>query len=209
MSFPRGGSLAGCGERGREQLPDAVGRVPLARCPARRAEVFCRGSNIPRQIGRASVRCSATRAPALTETTIRVRGHCAYTDLVAARISPYPAAHGRNRAPRPRLQPPSLAHGGGLDRDDRIALALVALFLPGNLTTNGHVTGHPESERAESAFYQNFPPDPNMVDELVVVRSPTYTVAEPAFMGAALPLFGSLRPVHVLPGLLESDQGAL
>jgi uncharacterized membrane protein YdfJ with MMPL/SSD domain len=62
-----------------------------------------------------------------------------------------------------------------------IALALVALFLPGNLTTNGHVTGHPESERAESAFYNSFPPDPNTVDELVVVRSSRYTVDEPAF----------------------------
>ena len=62
-----------------------------------------------------------------------------------------------------------------------VALALVALFLPGNLTTNGYVTGHPESDRAESAFYRNFPPDPNAVDELVVVRSPTYTVDQPAF----------------------------
>ena len=62
-----------------------------------------------------------------------------------------------------------------------VALGLVVVFLPGNLTTTGHVTGHPESERAESAFYQRFPPDPNTVDELVVVRSSRYTVDAPAF----------------------------
>src|SRR5262249_24875182 len=62
-----------------------------------------------------------------------------------------------------------------------VSLACVALFLPGNLTTNGHVTGHPESERAEHAFYSDFPPDRNTVDELVVVRSAKYTVDEPAF----------------------------
>jgi RND superfamily putative drug exporter len=62
-----------------------------------------------------------------------------------------------------------------------VALGLVVAFLPGNLTTNGHVTGHPESERAESAFYRNFPPDRNTVDELVVVRSSTHTVDQPAF----------------------------
>jgi RND superfamily putative drug exporter len=62
-----------------------------------------------------------------------------------------------------------------------VALALVAAFFPGNLTTTGHVTGHPESERAEAAFYQSFPPDPNTPDELVVVRSSRYTVAQPAF----------------------------
>jgi uncharacterized membrane protein YdfJ with MMPL/SSD domain len=62
-----------------------------------------------------------------------------------------------------------------------VALGLVVVLLPGNLTTTGHVTGHPESERAESAFYQRFPPDPNTVDELVVVRSPRYTVDAPAF----------------------------
>jgi uncharacterized membrane protein YdfJ with MMPL/SSD domain len=62
-----------------------------------------------------------------------------------------------------------------------IALALAVLLLPGNLTTNGHVTGNPESKQAEDLFYQRFPPDKNGVDELIVVRSPTRTVADPAF----------------------------
>jgi RND superfamily putative drug exporter len=62
-----------------------------------------------------------------------------------------------------------------------IALALAILLLPGNLTTNGHVTGNPESKQAEDLFYQRFPPDKNGVDELIVVRSPTRTVADPAF----------------------------
>ena len=62
-----------------------------------------------------------------------------------------------------------------------VAFASVAVFLPGNLTTNGRVTGHPESGRAESAFYGSFAPDRHAVDELVVVRSSRYTVDEPSF----------------------------
>ena len=64
-----------------------------------------------------------------------------------------------------------------------IVLALVAacLFLPGNLTSTGHVTGNPESKQAEDLVYRNFPPDPNAADELVVVRSPTHTVDDPVF----------------------------
>ena len=62
-----------------------------------------------------------------------------------------------------------------------VALGVVALFLPGNLTSNGHLSGNPASERAESAFYSSFPPDRSAVDELVVVRSPRYTVDEPPF----------------------------
>jgi uncharacterized membrane protein YdfJ with MMPL/SSD domain len=62
-----------------------------------------------------------------------------------------------------------------------LALVLAALLLPGNLTTTGHVTGNPESKQAEDLFQSRFPPDRNAVDELIVVRSPTQTVNEPAF----------------------------
>jgi uncharacterized membrane protein YdfJ with MMPL/SSD domain len=62
-----------------------------------------------------------------------------------------------------------------------VALALSVAFLPGNLTTTGHVTGTPESKRAENLFNQRFPPDKNGVDELIVVHSATRTVDEPAF----------------------------
>ena len=62
-----------------------------------------------------------------------------------------------------------------------VALGLAVALLPGNLTTNGHVTGNPESRQAENLFNQHFPPDKNGVDELIVVRSPTSTVDDPAF----------------------------
>src|SRR6266542_2183465 len=62
-----------------------------------------------------------------------------------------------------------------------IALVLSVLFLPGNLTTNGHVTGKPESAQAERLFAEHFPPDRHAVDELIVVRSRMHTVDDPAF----------------------------
>ena len=62
-----------------------------------------------------------------------------------------------------------------------VALGLSAVFLPGNLTTTGHVTGNPESKQAEDLFQSRFPPDRNAVDELIVVRSPGRTVNQPAF----------------------------
>jgi uncharacterized membrane protein YdfJ with MMPL/SSD domain len=62
-----------------------------------------------------------------------------------------------------------------------VAFGAAIAFLPGNLTTNGHVTGTPESKRAEDLFFQRFPPDRNSVDELIVVRSQTRTVGDPAF----------------------------
>jgi uncharacterized membrane protein YdfJ with MMPL/SSD domain len=62
-----------------------------------------------------------------------------------------------------------------------IALGLTVLLLPGNLTTNGHVTGNPPSRQAERLFGDNFPADPHAVDELIVVRSKTHTVDDPAF----------------------------
>src|SRR5204863_6072908 len=54
-------------------------------------------------------------------------------------------------------------------------------LLPGNLTTNGHVTGNPQSKQAENLFQQPFPLDKNAVDELIVVRSAAHTVNDPAF----------------------------
>ncbi len=60
------------------------------------------------------------------------------------------------------------------------ALGLAVVFLPGNLTTNGHVTGNPESRQAERLFAR-FPPDRHAIDELVVVRSREKTVDDPAF----------------------------
>jgi uncharacterized membrane protein YdfJ with MMPL/SSD domain len=62
-----------------------------------------------------------------------------------------------------------------------VALGLTITFLPGNLTTDGHVTGNPESKQAEDLFGTRFPPDENAVDELIVVRSETRTVDDPAF----------------------------
>jgi RND superfamily putative drug exporter len=57
-----------------------------------------------------------------------------------------------------------------------VALVLAATLLPGNLTTNGHVTGSPPSKQAEDLFGQRFPPDKNGVDELIVVRGQTVRV---------------------------------
>jgi uncharacterized membrane protein YdfJ with MMPL/SSD domain len=62
-----------------------------------------------------------------------------------------------------------------------VALGLSVAFLPGNLTTNGHVTGNPESAQAEHLFYDKLPPDTHGVDELIVVRSASLTVGQPAF----------------------------
>src|SRR5437764_8937032 len=62
-----------------------------------------------------------------------------------------------------------------------VALGLTIAFLPGNLTTNGHVTGNPESKQAEDLFNQRFAPDKRAVDELIVVRSPTRMVDDAAF----------------------------
>ena len=61
------------------------------------------------------------------------------------------------------------------------SVAALALLL-GELTTNGHPTNNPESQRAESAVFHAFPPQPqNAVSDVVVVRSDRYTVESPAF----------------------------
>jgi uncharacterized membrane protein YdfJ with MMPL/SSD domain len=59
--------------------------------------------------------------------------------------------------------------------------AALALLL-GELTTEGHPTNNPESQRAESALLRAFPPDPQRaVTDIVVVRSNRYAVDTPPF----------------------------
>jgi putative drug exporter of the RND superfamily len=78
-----------------------------------------------------------------------------------------------------------------------LALVLAATLLPGNLTTNGHVTGTPESKRAEDLF-NRLPQDRNGVDELIVIRSATLTVRDPAFRSFVARLDGQGKATGVV-----------
>jgi RND superfamily putative drug exporter len=63
-----------------------------------------------------------------------------------------------------------------------LAIAVIAVFLGGSLTTEGSPTNNPESERAEDARLAAFPPDPSTaVTDVVVIRSEDYTVDSPRF----------------------------
>src|SRR5580765_8547646 len=79
-----------------------------------------------------------------------------------------------------------------------VALGLAFTLLPGNLTTNGHVTGSPESAQAERVFSRQFPPDRRGVDELIVVRSETKTVRDPAFRAFAAQLVARAKATGVV-----------
>jgi RND superfamily putative drug exporter len=62
-----------------------------------------------------------------------------------------------------------------------LAVAALALVL-GDLTTEGHPTNDPESQRADEMIAAGFPPDPSHASsDLVVVSSTRYTVDAPPF----------------------------
>ena len=62
-----------------------------------------------------------------------------------------------------------------------LAIAAIAVGL-GSLTTEGAPTNNPESERALDAKFRAFPPNPDeIVTDIVVVRSETYTADDPQF----------------------------
>jgi len=72
-----------------------------------------------------------------------------------------------------------------------LAIAAIAVGL-GSLTTEGAPTNNPESERALDAKFRAFPPDPDeVVTDIVVVRSETYTVDDPQFEAFVGGLVGS------------------
>src|SRR5215213_692601 len=61
-----------------------------------------------------------------------------------------------------------------------VAIGLVGALLSGRLTTEGEVTNNPDSLRASNLLFERFP-QREVSDEVVVVRSPTLTVDNPAF----------------------------
>ena len=76
-----------------------------------------------------------------------------------------------------------------------VVLAIAALALVfGSLTTNGHPTNDPESQRADEMIAQSFPPDPSRATtDLVVVSSPRFTVNSPQFRAFVLRLAAAGR----------------
>src|SRR5262249_22301841 len=63
-----------------------------------------------------------------------------------------------------------------------LAFACIALLLPGNLTSNGGAAGNPEYRQAERLAARSFPFDPARdYNNVVIVRSARYTVADPQF----------------------------
>ena len=64
-----------------------------------------------------------------------------------------------------------------------LVLAVVTIAALLDLTSEGELTSNPESEQGYEAIGSHFPPDPNdeYVNELILVRSETATVDDPAF----------------------------
>jgi len=74
-----------------------------------------------------------------------------------------------------------------------LAIAALALVF-GSLTTNGHPTNDPESQRADEMIARSFPPDPSRATtDLVVVSSPRFTVNSPQFRAFVLRLAAAGR----------------
>jgi uncharacterized membrane protein YdfJ with MMPL/SSD domain len=76
-----------------------------------------------------------------------------------------------------------------------VVLAIAALALVfGSLTTNGHPTNDPESQRADVMIGRSFPPDPSRATtDLVVVSSLRFTVNSPQFRAFVLRLAAAGR----------------
>jgi uncharacterized membrane protein YdfJ with MMPL/SSD domain len=76
-----------------------------------------------------------------------------------------------------------------------VVLAIAALALVfGSLTTNGHPTNDPESQRADEMIAQSFPPDPSRATtDLVVISSLRFTVNSTQFRAFVLRLAAAGR----------------
>jgi uncharacterized membrane protein YdfJ with MMPL/SSD domain len=79
--------------------------------------------------------------------------------------------------------------------------AALALLL-GDLTTEGHPTNNPESQRAANAIRAAFPPQPGkFVTDIVIVRSDRYTVDSPPFQSFVQRLAARGRETGAVAGV--------
>src|SRR5215831_21421958 len=96
-----------------------------------------------------------------------------------------------------------------------VVLAVVAIgaLLGGALTTEGNPTNNPQSERAADALSAAFPPTAGAaVTDIVVVRSPRYTVDAPQFQALVRGLaahVGRARGVESVRSFLAAPDPSL
>jgi RND superfamily putative drug exporter len=75
-----------------------------------------------------------------------------------------------------------------------VAVVAIGALLGGALTTEGNPTNNPQSKRAEDALFQAFPATVSAaVTDIVVVRSPQYTVDAPQFQALVRGLASDVR----------------
>ena len=78
-----------------------------------------------------------------------------------------------------------------------LAFAAISLLLPGNLTSNGGAAGNPEFRQAERLEASSFPFDPaRNYNDVIIVRSRQYTVADPQFRTFVRGLLNEGRATH-------------
>src|SRR6266540_1977419 len=79
-----------------------------------------------------------------------------------------------------------------------VAVVAIGALLGGALTTEGNPTDNPESQRAEDALFEAFPPSVSGgVTDLMVVRSPQFTVDSPQFQALVRSLASDVRRTGV------------
>jgi RND superfamily putative drug exporter len=79
-----------------------------------------------------------------------------------------------------------------------VAVVAIGALLGGSLTTEGNPTNDPQSQRAKDALSQAFPPTVSAaVTDILVVRSPRYTVDTPRFRALVRGLASEVRRAGV------------
>ena len=83
-----------------------------------------------------------------------------------------------------------------------VAVGAIGALLGGALTTEGNPTNDPQSQRAKDALARAFPPTVSgAVTDIVVVRSPRYTVDAPQFRAVVRALASDVRRAEGVDGV--------